>query len=78
LLVDIPSVDRESDDGKLLCHKIFWNYPNEPKTTNSITELIFVPNDVKDGEYLVSNPIVNIKLDAVPSRPKLFKEVCLD
>jgi arylformamidase len=78
LLVDIPSVDRESDDGKLLCHKIFWNYPNEPKTSNSITELIFVPNDIKDGEYLVSNPIVNIKLDAVPSRPKLYKEVRLD
>ncbi|MFY7860617.1 MAG: cyclase family protein [Chitinophagales bacterium] len=74
LLVDIPSVDRESDDGELLCHKIFWNYPNKPKTANSITELIYVANDIKDGVYLVINPIVNIKLDAVPSRPKLYKE----
>lgn len=72
LLVDFPSVDREEDEGRLACHKIFWNYPENPQTHKSITELIYVPNEVKDGIYLVQNQIVNIRLDAVPSRPLLY------
>ena len=27
LLLDLPSVDREEDGGKLLAHKAFWKYP---------------------------------------------------
>ena len=27
VLIDLPSVDKEKDDGKLLAHKAFWNYP---------------------------------------------------
>lgn len=27
LLIDLPSVDRESDGGKLLAHKAFWQFP---------------------------------------------------
>lgn len=73
LLVDIPSVDREEDGGKLECHKLFWNYPENPQTYKSITELIYVPNEVKDGLYLVQNQIMNIRLDAVPSRPLLYR-----
>jgi arylformamidase len=72
LLVDFPSVDREQDEGKLSCHKIFWNYPENPKTDHSITELIYVPDSVKDGIYLLQHNISNIKLDAAPSRPTLF------
>ncbi|MCB0409778.1 MAG: cyclase family protein, partial [Flavobacteriales bacterium] len=26
-LIDMPSVDRENDEGKLLAHHVFWNYP---------------------------------------------------
>jgi hypothetical protein len=72
LLVDFPSVDREQDEGRLSCHKIFWNYPENPRTDHSITELIYVPDTIKDGFYLLQHNISNIKLDAAPSRPTLF------
>jgi arylformamidase len=73
LMIDTPSVDREVDEGKLACHHLFWDYPNSPQTHRSITELIYVSNSVKDGLYLVQNQIVNIRMDAVPSRPMLYK-----
>lgn len=72
LLVDFPSVDREQDEGKLSCHKIFWNYPENPQIHKSITELVYIPSHIKDGIYLVQNQIMNIRLDAVPSRPLLY------
>lgn len=72
LLVDFPSVDKEQDEGKLSCHKIFWNYPENPRIDHSITELIFVPDSIKDGIYLLQHNISNIKLDAAPSRPTIF------
>lgn len=73
VMIDTPSVDREVDEGKLACHHIFWDYPDNPQTHCSITELIYIPNEVKDGLYLVQNQIVNIRMDAVPSRPMLYK-----
>lgn len=73
IMVDMPSVDREKDEGKLACHHLFWDYPESPKTYRSITELIYVPDEVKDGIYLVQNQIVNIRMDAVPSRPMLYR-----
>jgi len=73
LLLDLPSVDRESDKGALLCHRAFWNYPQEPRFHSTITELIFVPNQVQDGLYLLNLQCLNIESDASPSRPVLFK-----
>lgn len=73
LLIDLPSVDREQDDGKLLCHKIFWNFEGEIAWQKTITELIFVPNEVQDGNYLLQFQILNIALDASPSFPVLYK-----
>ncbi|MBL7789004.1 MAG: cyclase family protein [Chitinophagales bacterium] len=75
LMIDTPSVDREKDDGKLACHHLFWNYPENTQSQRSITELIYVPNDVKDGLYLVQNQIINIRMDAVPSRPLLYAPI---
>jgi arylformamidase len=72
LLLDLPSVDREVDQGVLAAHHLFWNYPSQPELTKTITEMIFVPNDVIDGEYLLElqfPPFVN---DASPSRPLIF------
>jgi hypothetical protein len=51
VMIDTPSVDREVDEGKLACHHIFWDYPDNPQTHRSITELIYVPDSVKDGLY---------------------------
>ena len=33
LLLDLPSVDREVDEGKLLAHRAFWQYPDANKSS---------------------------------------------
>lgn len=75
LLVDMPSVDREKDDGKLTAHHIFWNFPTQPDTTKTITELIYAPNTVLDGSYLLNLQIASFENDATPSKPLLFQLV---
>jgi hypothetical protein len=80
LLVDLPSIDRTFDEGKLSNHRIFWNVrqgsfeTNEASfTNNTITELIYVPVEVEDGNYLLNLQIAPFAADASPSRPVLFK-----
>jgi len=73
LLLDLPSIDREKDDGKLAAHKAFWNYPATIDNKKTITEMIYVNNSVIDGLYLCDIQIINIDLDASPSRPLLYK-----
>lgn len=80
LLVDLPSIDRLYDEGKLSNHRIFWRVEadkfeiNETTRLNStITELIYVPNDVEDGKYLLNLQIAPFESDAAPSRPIIFK-----
>ena len=72
LLIDQPSVDREEDDGKLLAHKAFWNYPEDIRKDATITEFIFVPNRIKDGSYLLNLQTAAFHNDATPSRPVLY------
>jgi arylformamidase len=73
LLLDLPSVDREEDGGLLLAHRAFWQYPSEqPRTHCTITEMVFVPDDIKDGLYLLDLQITHLMLDASPSRPVLY------
>ena len=74
LLTDLPSVDREQDEGKVKGHKLFWNYPGDQvRKDATITELIFVPDGIRDGIYLLSLQLLNIQLDASPSRPLLYE-----
>ena len=80
LLVDLPSVDRLFDRGKLANHRIFWNIDLGSFETNdrtrrnrTITELIYVPNNVEDGDYLLNLQIAPFASDASPSRPILFR-----
>lgn len=80
LLVDLPSIDRLFDDGKLANHRTFWNvgpgsFEVNPNTrmNSTITELIYVPNEVPDGEYLLNLQIAPFESDASPSRPLLFR-----
>ena len=73
LLIDLPSLDREEDEGKLLAHRAFWNFPEAPRKEATITELIFVPDDVEDGIYLLNLQIASFEMDATPSKPILFK-----
>lgn len=73
LLIDTPSVDKEKDNGKLLAHKAFWNYPNCICLERTITEMIYVPNKIKDGTYLLDLQVADFHNDASPSRPVLYK-----
>jgi arylformamidase len=72
LLLDLPSVDRESDEGKLLCHHAFWQYPQNTRCGATITELIYVPSNINDGLYLLNLQIASLQLDASPSKPVLY------
>lgn len=80
LLVDLPSIDRIFDEGALANHRIFWNVEQgsfdlseNTLRQNTITELIFVPNSVKDGAYLLNLQIAPFEADVSPSRPILFE-----
>ncbi|MDF2437319.1 MAG: cyclase family protein [Bacteroidota bacterium] len=73
LLIDLPSVDKEVDGGKLLSHHIFWNYPENTKTQRTITEMIYVPNTIFDGGYLLNLQIASFENDASPSKPVLYQ-----
>ena len=72
LLIDLPSVDKEKDDGKLLAHNAFWNTAGEIRMNATITEFIYVPNEVEDGEYLLNLMIAPFENDATPSKPVLY------
>jgi len=72
LLIDLPSVDREEDGGKLAAHKAFWNYPEAPRMEATITELIFVNNLILDGLYMLNIQLASFELDAAPSKPVLY------
>ena len=73
LLIDQPSVDKEEDDGKLLAHKAFWNIDGDIRKECTITELIYVPNKVLDGSYILNLQIAPFENDAAPSKPILYK-----
>jgi arylformamidase len=75
LLIDLPSVDKEDDGGKVSAHHIFWSYPEKPQTNKTITELIYVPNDVLDGTYLLNLQIASFENDATPSKPVIYRLV---
>lgn len=79
LLVDLPSVDKEQDEGKLLAHKAFWNVTDvnnlnaDARLDATITELIFVPDTIADGSYVLNLQIASFENDASPSKPVLYK-----
>ena len=79
LLIDLPSVDKEKDEGELLAHKAFWNVKdvnnlNEDARMNcTITELIYVDETISDGSYFLNLQIASFENDASPSKPVLYK-----
>jgi arylformamidase len=80
LLVDIPSVDRARDEGRLTTHHIFWDVKQGSHdvdkvshSLNTITEMIYVPDTVKDGLYMLNLQIAPFEADASPSRPVIFR-----
>ena len=79
LLIDLPSVDKEHDEGKLLAHKAFWNVKDtlhlnaDARLNATITEMIFVSDEIKDGDYILNLQIASFENDASPSKPILYK-----
>ncbi len=73
LLIDLPSVDKEKDDGELLSHNAFWNTSGKLRLDATITEFIFVNNDIDDGTYFLNIQVAPFENDASPSRPVLYK-----
>ncbi len=79
LIVDLPSVDRSEDGGRLAAHRIFWGLDaGETKLKQArradctITELAYVDDSIPDGIYLLNLQIAPFAADAAPSRPMLY------
>jgi arylformamidase len=79
LVVDLPSIDRSHDEGRLTAHRVFFGLPpgarslalaGRPQST--VTELAYIPAAVADGPYLLEIQVPAIGGDAVPSRPLLY------
>lgn len=79
LVVDLPSIDRAHDEGRLTTHRVFFGLPRgsqsleqagRPRST--VTELAFIPDEIADGPYLLQIQVPAIGGDAVPSRPLLY------
>ena len=80
LVVDLPSLDRSHDEGRLTAHRIFFGLPRgstaltqatRPRAT--VTELAFIPDTAPDGPYLLELQVPALSGDAVPSRPLLYR-----
>ena len=79
LIVDVPSLDRTHDEGRLTAHRIFFGLP--PGSTQlraaarvdaTVTEFAFIPDELPDGPYLLGIQVPALAGDAVPSRPLLY------
>ena len=79
LVVDVPSIDRTHDEGRLVGHRIFFGLPpgssargDAARSRATITELAFVPDEVHDGPCILSLAVPAIGGDAVPSQPIVY------
>lgn len=79
LLVDMPSVDRMFDDGRLSVHREFWHLPQEGHAADdqtwkhkTITEMVYIADHVADGLYLLNLQTPAFDHDAAPSRPLIY------
>ena len=80
LIVDMPSIDRAHDEGRLTAHRIFFGLPPgsvqlgaAARPGATITELAFMPDELADGAYLLELQVPALGGDAVPSRPLLYR-----
>jgi kynurenine formamidase len=79
VVVDVPSLDRAHDGGRLAAHRTFWGLPPGGRRMHdaergdcTITELAWIAPTIRDGWYLMSLQIPALMTDAVPSRPLLY------
>jgi arylformamidase len=79
LVVDLPSIDRSHDEGRLTAHRIFFGLPpasvaleQATRDRATVTELAYIPDTATDGPYLLELQVPALGGDAVPSRPLLY------
>lgn len=79
LVVDLPSIDRAQDGGKLAAHRVFWGMPagstsaaTATRQHATITEMAYIDAAVTDGPYLLNLQVAPFVIDAAPSRPILL------
>lgn len=79
LLTELPSLDRDDDDGALANHRQWWGLrprvhelDGAEPSPRTVTEMIVVPDDLPDGLYLLGIEVAPFVLDAAPSRPILY------
>ena len=73
LLIDLPSIDKEKDEGALLAHKAFWNFNGDIRSKATISEFVYIANTIVDGTYFLNLQVAPFENDASPSRPVLYK-----
>jgi arylformamidase len=80
LVVDLPSIDRSHDEGRLTAHRIFFGLPpgsvtlaQATRVRATVTELAYIPDTAPDGAYLLELQLPALGGDAVPSRPLLYR-----
>ncbi|MBS0373181.1 MAG: cyclase family protein [Proteobacteria bacterium] len=79
LVVDLPSLDRARDGGRLAAHRVFWGLPPGARRVHeaqrrdaTITELAWIAPTVRDGWYMLDLQLPAFISDAAPSRPLLY------
>lgn len=72
LLIDVPSVDREVDGGRLSAHNTFWSTEDKIQLKKTITEMVYIDNAIADGLYLLNLQTISVDIDASPSKPILY------
>jgi kynurenine formamidase len=79
LVVDLPSIDKSHDEGKLTAHRTFFGMPPDAKELSkvtrpqcTVTELAYIPDTAADGVYLLEIQAPALGGDAVPSKPLLY------
>ena len=80
LIVDLPSLDRAHDRGRLVAHRTFWGLPagsvrahDAARRDATVTELAWIAPTIHDGWYLLDLQVPAFLSDAVPSRPLLYR-----
>jgi arylformamidase len=79
VVVDLPSIDRSHDEGRLTAHRVFFGLPRgstalaqATRSRSTVTELAYIPDTASDGAYLLELQVPALGGDAVPSRPLLY------
>ncbi|MCU0760341.1 MAG: cyclase family protein [Steroidobacteraceae bacterium] len=80
LVVELPSIDRSHDEGRLCGHRLFFGLPpgsvrlaEARRAGCTITEFAQVPVQLADGPCALQLTTPRIAGDAVPSRPLLYR-----